>query len=258
MRKHLIWTLALAATAVVAVAGIATAAAPTVVRAGNMILTVNGNFSPTALSKTKLTPLKLSVNGSIRTVDGSHPPAAKTITVDFDKNGTTNAKGLPVCTSGALQARDTTAAKKACPDAIVGKGTTTVRVAFPDQTPFSATGPLVLFNGGVKGGTTLLLIHAYVSVPAPTPIVTTVRIKKKNNGKFGTEAVASIPTIAGGSGSVTDFALTVDRKFTYKGKKQSYLLAKCPTGKLYAHGTAQFTDGTRIAGDVVRKCTPKG
>jgi hypothetical protein len=258
MRKHLIWTLALGAAIAVAVAGIATAAKPTVVRAGNMILTVNGNVSPTALPKNKLAPIKLNVSGSIRTVDGSHPPAAKTITIDFDKNGTTNAKGLPVCKAGQLQARDTTSAKKACPDAKVGSGQTTVRVAFPDQAPFNATGPLVLFNGGVKGGVTTMLIHAYVNVPTPTALVTVVRIKRIHKGKFGTEAVATIPTIAGGSGSVTDFNLTVNRKFTYKGKRQSYLMAKCATGKFYAHGTAQFTDGTRISGDVVRNCTKKG
>lgn len=258
MRKHLIWTLALGAAIAVAVAGIATAAKPTVVRAGNMILTINGEVTPKALPANKLAPIKLNSNGSIRTVDGSHPPAAKTITVDFDKNGTTDVTGLPTCSAGKLQVRDTASAKRTCPTAIVGGGKTTVEVAFPDQTPFSATGPLVFFNGGKKGGVTTLLIHAYVAVPAPTAIVTTVRITRISKGHFGTRAVASIPTIAGGSGSVTDFDFTVNRNYTYKGKKKSYLLAKCATGKFYAYATAQFTNGDRVSGGIVRTCTRKG
>ena len=52
--------------------------------------------------------------------------------------------------------------------------------------------------------------------------------------------------------------MTVNRKFTYKGKQQSYLTAKCPDGHLNAKGTAKFHDGTTVFGSVVRKCTPKG
>ena len=43
---------------------------------------------------------------------------------------------------------------------------------------------------------------------------------------------SQIPSIAGGAGSVTKFKLTIDRRFTYKGKKESYLTASCPTGRL--------------------------
>jgi hypothetical protein len=62
---------------------------------------------------------------------------------------------------------------------------------------FSAEGPLVLSNGGTKGGVTTLFVHAYVNVPAPTAIVTTVKISKIHNGRNGLKAVGSIPKIAG-------------------------------------------------------------
>jgi hypothetical protein len=258
MRKHLTLVLALGALISLLVVGIAQAEKPTVVRVGNLILTVNGGFSPKALPKNTFAPLTLSVSGGIKTVDGSHPPALKEFVAETDKNGTINAKGLPVCTSGALQARDTAAAKKACPTSIVGSGSTEVQVAFPDQTPFNATGPLTVFNGGVKGNTTTLFIHAYVSVPAPTAIVTTVKITKIHNGRYGLKSVATIPEIAGGSGSLLTFALKIGKTFTYKGKKVSYLSAKCPDGHLDAHGTAVFTDGTRASGSIIRPCTTKG
>lgn len=258
MRKHLMLILAMGALVALSVAGIASAEKPTVVRAGNLILTLNGGFSPKALSKTTPTPISLSVSGKIGTANGAHPPALTSFIAETDKNGAVNAKGLPICTSGALQSRDTKSAEKACPDSIVGKGTTSVEVAFPDQTPFSATGPLRLFNGGVKGGKTTLFVHAYVNVPAPTAIVTTVVISKIHHGRYGLKSVATVPKIAGGSGSPTSFDLTVNRKFTYKGKKVSYLTAKCPDGHLDAHGKAIFADGTSAEGSIIRKCTPKG
>ena len=59
-------------------------------------------------------------------------------------------------------------------------------------------------------------------------------------------------------GSVTSFSLKIDKKFTYKGKKVSVLSAKCPDGKLQAHVTAKFVDGTRASADVIRTCTGKG
>jgi hypothetical protein len=258
MRKHLMWTLALGALIALSVAGIAAAEKPTVVRAGNLILTVNGGFSPKALSKTTQTPISLNVSGKIDTVDHTHPPALESFVVETDKNGEVNAKGLPVCTAGALEARDTKAAEKACPTAIVGKGETSVEVEFAEQAPFTAKGPLVAFNGGVKGNTTTLFIHAYVAVPTPTAIVTTVKISKIHNGRYGLKSIASIPKIAGGAGSVKTFSLNISRKFTYKGKQVSYLTAKCPDGHLNAKGTAIFKDGTRATGSIVRKCTPKG
>jgi hypothetical protein len=257
MRKHLIWTLALGAALTVAVAGIATAAKVTV-RTGNMILTYEGKVTPKALPKNRLAPISLDINGTIAAVDGGHPPALRTVTVDTDKYGTVNAKGLPSCTAGKLQAQSHDNAIKACPKAIVGRGSTTVRVAFPDSVPFTATGPLVFFNGGVQGGTTTLLIHAYVAVPTPTAIVTTVRITRRRSGHFGMRSVATVPTIAGGYGSVTAYDFTIDRKFTYKGRKQSYLLASCATGRFYAQAESKFADGTSVKGSVVVPCTQKG
>ena len=94
------------------------------------------------------------IDAEIGTTDGSHPPALRRVDLDFDKTHRLDAMGLPACRQGQLEARTTAAAKKACPDAIVGSGEGEVEVAFPEQAPFSAKGPIVLFNGGVQGGTT--------------------------------------------------------------------------------------------------------
>lgn len=254
MRRKLLSAALLATALAVALAGIATAEKPTVVRAGNLVLRINGGVTPRKLPKRKLAPITLRISANLRTIDGAQPPALREAVVDFDKHGTINAKGLPVCQSGKLQAQDTQNAKNACRGAIVGHGSTRVRVAFPEQRPFEATGPLVLFNGGVKGGVTTMYIHAYVAVPAPTAIVTVVKIRKIHKGRFGTRAVARVPVIAGGSGSVTRFNFAVRRIFRAKGQRQSYLLARCANRRFVAHATARFRDGRQMSGGVVRTC----
>lgn len=255
MRKYLMIIMALGALIAASVASISTAETVTV---GNLKFTADGNFSPKVLPKKTLAPIALTAEGKIETLDGTHPPALKEVLLETDKNGAINVKGYPKCTSGKLQSQDTKHAEAICKSAIIGKGTTNVQIAFPDSKPVPVSSKLLVFNGGFSGGTTTLYIHAYITVPVPAAIVTTVKIKKINKGRYGLLSTATIPKIAGGSGSVTSFSLKVDKKFTYKGKKVSVLTAKCPDGKLQAHATAVFADGTRAAADFIRPCTGKG
>jgi hypothetical protein len=257
MRKRFISILALGAVLAIAVAGISTADKPTKVIAGNLEITLNGGFSPKALPRNKLAPIKLNVSGTVGTLDGTHPPSLKEAIIETDKNGEINAKGLPVCTSGKLQAQDSAHALAICKEALVGKGKTTVEVAFAEQRPILVNSQLLAFNGGVRGGVTTIYIHAFFTAPIRGAIVTTVKVSKIHKGRFGTKSVASVPKIAG-EGAVKSFNLTFNRKFTYKGKQQSYLLAKCPDGHLDAHATTIFTDSSELSGSFVRACTPKG
>jgi hypothetical protein len=250
MRKRLICILALVAALTAAFASLAGAEKPTIVQLGNLKLTLNGGFSPKALPKNKLAPIKLKIEGQIATLDGTHLPALKEVVVDTDKNGTINAKGVPVCTAGKLQAQTTANAKKACSKALVGKGVTTAEVEFPEQKPINVNSQLLAFNGGVKGGTTTIFIHAFFSSPVNGAIVTTVKVSKHKSGRYGTRSIATIPKIAGGFGSVKSFMLEFNRP--------GYLMAKCPDGHLNAKATSVFSDGSKLTGSFVRACTPKG
>lgn len=257
MRKHLIRIASVGIVFGLIVAASALAKSE-VFQAGNLFLRDSGGISPSKLPRHERAPISAHLKDQIGTIDGSHPPAVSSVIADFDKTIRVNATGLPVCREDQLTARSTVAAKKACPDAIVGSGEGEVEVAFPEQAPFSAKDPIVLFNGGVRGGTTLLFVDAYVNVPAPTAVIATVKLTRIHRGHFGIHMVAEIPRIAGGAGSVTKFRLTIDRKFTYKGKKESYLTASCPTGLYYAEGKVQFADDTTLEVTHALPCTPKG
>jgi hypothetical protein len=233
-------------------------AKPQVVQVGNLFLRDNGGITPTRLPKHRQEPISAHLNAQIGTLDGSHPPAVDSVVADFDKSIQVNAKGLPVCTQGQLTARTTAAAKKACPGSIVGSGHAEVEVAFTEQKPFVASGPVVLFNGGVHAGTTLLFIHTYVAVPAPTAVVASTRITHIHRGHYGLHTVSLIPPIAGGAGAVISFKLTIGRNFTYQGKKASYLTASCPTGHYFAEGQVYFSDATRLKVTHDLPCTPVG
>jgi hypothetical protein len=258
MRGKLMLTLGLALCLTVAAVAVAVAAKPTVVRVGNVVMKVNGRVTPKALPKGRLAPVVLRASGRIGTADGDTPPALRKVIIDFDKHGTVNARGLKVCNAGKLQARRTADARKVCKGALVGTGRTRVVVDFTEQKPFSTSGPLLLFNGGVSGGRTRMYIHAYVNVPTPTAIVTPVVIRKIKKGRYGTRAIARIPRIANGAGKVTFFKFKIDRKFRFRGKKRSYLVARCANGRFYANATSYFDDGTRAGGTVVRSCRKRG
>lgn len=260
MGKRMTLILAVTALLVCVAAGFALAKGekPFIVTVGNLRITANGNFSPKQLPKNKFAPITLDLSGKIEALDHTHPPAIQEVVIETDKNGAINAKGLSACTSGKLQAQTSAKARAICKSALIGEGMTSVEVEFPEQTPFIAKSEVLAFNGGVRGGTTKVFVHAYLSSPVSAAVVVPVTVSKVHNGRYGLRTVAKIPKIAGGYGSPVSFSLKVGRKFTYKDKRQSYLLAKCPDGHLNAKGVGVFSGSLRLAGSLVRTCTPKG
>jgi hypothetical protein len=231
------------------------AAGGEIVHEGNLVISIDGGITPTKLPKKTPAPITLKLKGSIKTADGSHPPALKTLSLQFDKSGHIYTKGLPTCTTNQLQSTLTAQARKVCGDALVGSGRVSAEIAFPEQPPFPASGPLLIFNGAPKGAKPVLIFHVHANVPAPTTFVTTAVISPAH-GKYGTSTLVEIPTITGGQGSLTSFEATIHKTWTYKGQRKSLLLASCPTGQLIAHGEFAFADGSKLSGNVARPCTP--
>jgi hypothetical protein len=225
------------------------------VKAGNLVVTVDGGFKPKQLPRTTPAPISLNAETTLKAADGSHPPAAKTLTLEFDKHAGINTRGLPTCSVGRLLNTLTAQAKSICRDALVGEGEAGAQIAFPEQEPFFAKGAMLIFNGRPKGGNKVLIFHVYARVPAPTTFVTTAVIAKAS-GIYGTRTTITIPTIVAGQGSLTFAELEIKRSWTYKGKTEHLLLATCPTGRFFTRGDLKFADGTRMRGKVLRSCSP--
>lgn len=264
MRKKLMLVLALGAMFALAFTAIS-AAKWTILKAGTLVLKADGGVSPKALPKKKFAPVTVHVKGEVSTSDGKHPSAFREATIDFDKNGQIQTTGLPVCTGGQLNAQTTAAAKRACGKSEVGSGKGVIEIAFPEQRPIPVPAPITVFNGGTKGGKTTLYIHTYITQPVPSAVVTTVTIQKIKKGRYGLRTVSKVPVIAGGSGSVLSFDINFGKKYTYKGKKLSYIVAKCTDGKFLANIiSAIFKDeansgagDVKLSGTIIRPCTPK-
>jgi len=254
MRKHTFLILALTLGVALSAIGIASAEKPVVVEAGSGGFKFNAGFTPKALPKKTFAPVTLNLGGKFETKDGTQLPPLTEFVLEADKNIAIDVRGYPVCWAGQLLDRGPATPEVDCRTSILGKGSMTVSTAFPEQPPIVADAPAVAFNRGTSGGKTTLYVYAYLTQPITTAIVTTVKISKIHNGRFGTKAVATIPPIANYAGSITSFELTLNKGLKLKGKPFSFLSAKCPDGHLNAHSLAIFKDSTKAEAEVTRPC----
>ena len=89
----------------VALLGAGTAEGLTI-RAGDIIVIGDGGFRPTKLPKHHDAPITIYGGGRIDTVSGDLPPILETITFEFDRHGSVDTTGLPVCTAGPARGDD--------------------------------------------------------------------------------------------------------------------------------------------------------
>jgi hypothetical protein len=227
---------------------------PVVIHAGNLVITADGGISPSNLPKHERVPIEARIQGSLKTLDGSQVPPASDITVEVDKDFAVNAEGLPVCHLSQLVARSTSTASRACRGAIVGRGFAEAEVALPEQPSFRARGPLLFFNGGVHGKTTLLYVHLYAAVPAPTAIVAVVHLMKIRNGRLGTKATVAVPKIASGYGSIVRFGFSIGRDTPSSGGRRGYVEAMCSDSRYLTRAEVTFVDGLSYHAALVLPC----
>jgi hypothetical protein len=255
MRKNVLRAAVLTVIALLAMGG---AAAAIVLHAGPIEVVGEGGFTPTTLPRHGTAPITIHGEGRIGTTDGSLPPILKKLTVWYDKHGAVVTKGLPYCTKGKLAATTSATARKVCAGSIVGEGRGTALIAFPEQKPFKASSPITIFNAAPHDGNPTVLAHAYLSVPAPTTYIVPVEIQRVHSGPFGFRTEATIPKIAGGAGIPLEGSLTIGKRWTWKGKRLSYVNAGCPSGKLQAKLETEFTEGAKLNGLILKHCKGVG
>jgi hypothetical protein len=236
------------------VLAIAAGASAMVIQVGDVILNADGGFTPTTLPRHSDAPITIHGSGKVSTASGELPPIVKTLQIEYDKHGSLQTVGLPVCTSAKLQATTVAAARRACPGAIVGKGKGSAIVAFPESKQIHISSPITIFNGPRVHGNASVLAHFYTTVPVPTTFIVPVVIEKIHNGVYGYRTIAQIPKIAGGAGHPISGSLKIGRKWTYKGVHHSYLNARCETGRLQARVQVTLSDETFLTGEFLRPC----
>jgi hypothetical protein len=212
-------------------------------RAGNLVLDAEGDFTPKALPKHENAPIITHGGGKLSTISGELPPILDTFVLEFDKHGAVDTVGIPFCTKGKLVATDVPAARKACKDAIVGQGFGSAVVKFPEQGPIKVGSPITLFNGPKKGGNDTIIAHAHLDYPGPATFIVPIVIEKIHKGVYGYRVKVTIPKIAGGYGHPISGSATVGRKWMYKGKQHSYINARCETGHFQVRGEFSFKAG---------------
>src|SRR3954453_10518055 len=72
-------------------------------RAGDIVIVADGGFTPKALPKHEDAPITLHGGGKISTASGALPPILSTITIEFDRHGSVQTTGLPVCKPSKLE-----------------------------------------------------------------------------------------------------------------------------------------------------------
>ncbi len=251
MRKNLLRALTAAALAALLTVGVAQAIT---LQVGNIVIVADGGFKPTKLPKRENAPIRLFGSAKFSTKDGTRPSPLRTLTLEFDKHGAIETRGLPKCTMAKLVATTVKVARRNCQGALVGKGFGTAVIELPEQRPIKASSPLSLFNGPAKHGNPTVLGHAHLDYPSPTTYVISIEIQRVHHGRYGFKTVATFPRLVNDYGSPISGHLTIGRTWKYKGKTLSYANAHCADGRLQAKGQFTFKDGSFVEGTVFRPC----
>lgn len=222
---------------------------------GTLRISFDGGISPRALPRDRLAPVTLRVEGQIGTTDGSQPPPVQRIEIALSRAGRLTTVGLPACTGRLLQSTSTQVALERCRPALVGRGHFLANVEFPSTGPIPAGGRMLAFFGH-QNGRPALLLHLYITSPAQVTFVLPLVISHRREGGFGTLLSARVPQLAGGLGSVTRIELAINREYTYKGRRRSFISASCAAPSGFPGGIFTFAQGRfHFAGGEVLKTT---
>ncbi len=248
-----------AATFLVVVAG----AQAEVAQQGNLRVSFQGKVAPHALPRVGTAPVSVSLSGAIKTTDGTAPPQLRTVTLAINRNGRLDYQGLPRCNFHQIQPATTAEAKEACRKSLVGTGSFEAHVALPEQSPFPSKGQVLAFNGNLHGRP-VIYAHIFGTEPLPQSYVLAFRIRR-TKGEYATTLEAELPRVAAEWGYVSGISLTLQRSFTYKGKRRSYLSAGCPAPKgfpgatfSFAKASFGFEDGRLLSSKLQRSCGVRG
>lgn len=249
---------AAAIAVLVALAALAAAAPAERHQFGNVIVSLNGRVSPLRLPRDHPAPVSVHVSGSLETANGATLPRVTRIELGVAGAGTISSKGLPLCRQRRLAHTTHAGALAACRPALVGQGTLHAQVLVEGQPPFAVKAQLLAFNARVHGHQALLL-HGYAADP-PTSAVIPFLVRHPGGGSR-TILEGKVPRGLGPWPHYARFSMTFGRRYAYRGKRRSFLNAKCPLPPRLSAGFLSvarvaytFAGGRRVGQDFVRSC----
>jgi hypothetical protein len=255
---------AVAVVAMLLALGVAGVARAEIEQVGNLRVTVSGNLSPTKLPRDSKKPISVSVDWKISTTDGTSPPKLKTLKIEINRQGILDPTGLPACPYDKIQPATTSRALANCRSSLVGRGRFAAIVGLEGQESYLSSGQMVVFNSE-KGGKPVLYGQIYTDQPFANSFVITFRVTKLKKGPYGTVLSATLPPSLRAWGNLTEIDMTLSRKFSFEGKRRSFLSAACPTPKgvpvssfPLARTSFRFTGGNEISTTLRDECRPKG
>jgi hypothetical protein len=254
---------ALALALAAGVLACASLAHATVVQEGNLRITVLSQVLPYKLPRKGTAPIAVFVSGHLSEPHGGIPSQLQEMTVEVNKHGLLQSKGLPSCPLSRIQPASSERALQSCGDALIGSGQFWAHIVLPDQGAYGTHGRLLIFNGRQKGRP-VIFTHIFTANPFFSSFVIPFTIQKKNNGAYGTKLSASLPQALGDWGYVDRIKLTLKRKYRWRGKRLSYFNAGCPAPEgskrtvfPLALASFAFADGTDISAKVEKACAVK-
>jgi hypothetical protein len=244
----------------VAVLACASLAHATVVREGNLQITVLSQVLPYKLPRHGTAPIAVFVSGHLSAPKGGIPSQLQRMTVEVNKHGLLQSQGLPTCKLSKLQPASTERALASCGEALIGSGQFWAHIVLPDQGAYPTHGRLLIFNGKQKGRP-VIFTHIFTANPFFSSFVIPFSIQKRSNGAYGTKLTASLPQALGDWGYVDRIKLTLKRKYRYEGRELSYFNAGCPAPEgskrtvfPLALASFAFADGTDLSAKVEKAC----
>ena len=88
----------------------------------------------------------------------------------------------------------------------------------------------------------------------PTTFVVPIVIERIHKGIYGYRTKTTIPRIADGAGIPSPARCGSAAGGPIRGRRHSYVNARCETGRLQARGEFGFDDGTELSGTFLRPC----
>lgn len=221
---------------------------------------VTGKLRPTVLPRHARVPIGVSLGGKISSANPDELPKLTRLTIEINRNGHLDTRGLPRCRLRSIRPSTNREALKACGPALVGEGSFSADVRFPEQSPFPSSGKVLAFNG-LDHGRPAIFAHIYGREPLPTSYVLSFRIGHRS-GTFATVLETTFPEVTGEWGYVTGLTMNLHRRFSFRGRMRGYLSASCPAPPGFykapfplARTSFEFEGGLEIPATLNRICT---